>query len=58
LQLTRHPTYWVTAGTYAQGQALDTDDITKTVEVDFPARVLDMVATLNPDNTRTLRPGP
>ncbi len=55
-QFTPHPEYWVTFGTYEQGQVMDITTITQTAEVDFPNGVYSMTATLNADNTWTVAP--
>ena len=52
-----HPTYFVTAGTYEQGQVLDLEQITDSAKIVFPSGVTDMVATFGPDNTWTVQPG-
>ena len=57
LVLTPHPTYWVAAGTYQQGQVLDAESITNSAQISFPPGVTDMVATLNPDGTWSVAPG-
>ncbi|MGZ4954893.1 MAG: hypothetical protein ACXV8Q_07250 [Methylobacter sp.] len=56
LNFTPHPKYYVLAGTFTQGQVLDTSETTKAPEVAFPAGVYQMTATLNQDNTWTIRP--
>ena len=52
---TPHPTYWITAGMYAAGQVLDLNDVTNPQQIDFPPGVFAMTATLNPDDTWTVR---
>lgn len=56
LSFTPHPVYWVTCGTFKQGQVLDTTEITNAAQVEFPPNVYTMLATLNPDNTWTVAP--
>jgi hypothetical protein len=56
-QLTPQPTYWVTAGNYQQGEALNTGQISNSAQISFPSGVTNMVATLNPNNTWSVSPG-
>lgn len=56
LNFTPHPQYYVLAGTFTQGQVLDISETTNAPEVAFPAGVYQMTATLNQDNTWTIRP--
>lgn len=51
-----HPKYWITFGTFEQGEVLDTTKITNKAEIIFPANIYTMVATLNQDNTWTIAP--
>lgn len=52
---TPHPEYWLAAGTFQQGEVLDVTEITNAVQIAFPAGVFSLTATLNPDNTWTVR---
>lgn len=54
LTFTPHPRYWITAGTYEQGEVLDIGAISDSAEIDFPPNVYNMTAILNPDNTWTV----
>lgn len=56
LVFTPHPEYWITAGTYEQGQVLDLEQITNSANVEFEATT-DMVAVLSPVNTWQIKPG-
>jgi hypothetical protein len=56
LVFTPHPKYWVTAGTFATGEVLDSEQLTNTAAVEFPPGVYAMVATLQLDNTWTVQP--
>ena len=58
LEFAPHPNYWVTAGTYVQGEVLDPNQLTNSAPIEFPTGVTTMTATLNADNTWTVRPGP
>lgn len=49
-----HPKYWITFGTYEQGEVLDTSKITNSARIDFPVNVNIVIATLNQDNTWTI----
>lgn len=51
-----HPLYWITFGTYDQGEVLDITKITNKALIEFPANVYTMVATLNQDNSWTVEP--
>lgn len=53
---TPHPEYWITFGNYTQGQVMNIEGITHTQQIDFPANVYSMTATLNADNSWTLSP--
>jgi hypothetical protein len=53
-----NPSYWLTFGTYSQGQVMDLKAVHKPVRVVYPANVTSMTATLNPDNTWTIRQTP
>jgi hypothetical protein len=50
LVFTPHPAYWITAGTFEQGQVVDIEQITNEAEVDFDA-TFDMTAVLAKNNT-------
>ncbi|WP_202919386.1 hypothetical protein [Saccharothrix deserti] len=54
LNFTPHPTYFLAAGTYQQGEVLNVGTITNVLPVEFPPNVYSMTATLNPDNSWTL----
>jgi hypothetical protein len=56
LVFTPHPEYWITAGTYEQGQVLDREQITNSANVEFEATT-DMVAVLSPVNTWQITAG-
>jgi len=51
LVFTPHPSYWITAGTFVEGQVLDVETITNVAPVNFPENVYSMTATLHMDNT-------
>ena len=48
--------YWVAAGTFTQGQVLDTNAITNATSIDFEPGTTSLTATLNADNTWTVQP--
>jgi rhizosphere induced protein len=57
LTFTPHPAYWVTAGTFEQGEVLDIGSILgDSAEIQFPPGVYNMTAILNLDNTWTVKP--
>ena len=56
LKFTPHPRYWITFGTFRQGQVLDITQITGAQEIDFPPGVYSMAAILNADNSWTIQP--
>jgi hypothetical protein len=56
LSFTPHPTYWLTAGTYQQGEVLDIQSITKPAQLFFPPNVYSLTAILNEDNSWTVEP--
>jgi len=56
LVFTPHPEYWVTAGTYEQGEVLNIEQITNSANVGFDA-TFDMVAVLTPMNTWQISSG-
>ncbi|MGF1766830.1 hypothetical protein L4D06_05535 [Enterovibrio makurazakiensis] len=47
---TPHPVYWLTFGTFEQGQVLDIGQITNKTELKFPPNVYEMYAELTADN--------
>lgn len=51
-----HPEYWITAGTFEQGEVLDIEQITNEAPVPFNG-TFDMVATLSSQNTWTVTSG-
>lgn len=51
-----HPSYWLTAGTFAHGEVLDIEQISNSVELQYNAG-FQMTAVLNPDNTWTVNSG-
>ncbi len=53
---TPHPEYWITFGTFSQGEVLDIATITSAAVIDFPANTYSMTATLGADNTWTVVP--
>jgi rhizosphere induced protein len=57
LIFTPHPTYWITFGSFEQGEVLDITEITNSAEIVFPPGVTTMYATLNPNNTWTISAG-
>jgi len=58
LHMTPPTTYFVTAGSYSQGQVLDTSSLANSAELDFSAGDVSVTATYNPDGTWTIRPSP
>ena len=53
---TPHPVYYITFGTYTQGEVLDIGQITNDAQIAFPPNVYAMTAILNADNTWTIQP--
>ncbi len=52
LQFTPHPKYWITFGSFEQGEVLDIEEITATaLELEFPINQYTLNVTLNEDNT-------
>jgi rhizosphere induced protein len=52
LQFTPHPKYWITFGSFTQGEVLDIEAITSTAqELAFPVNDYSLNVTLNADNT-------
>ncbi len=56
LVFTPHPQYWITFGTYTQGQVMDISAVSSAAQIQFPPNVYSMTATFNPDNTWTVLP--
>lgn len=56
LVFTPHPQYWITAGTYQAGRAIDVQQITNAAQLPFPPGVFALTAVLNSDNTWTVNP--
>jgi hypothetical protein len=56
LVFTPHPEYWVTAGTYEQGQVMNIEQITQEAAVPFDG-TFDMVAVLSSTNTWSVSSG-
>jgi hypothetical protein len=56
LVFTPHPEYWVTAGTFAQGQVLDIEQITNELAVPYDA-TFSMQAVLDSQNNWTVNAG-
>ncbi len=48
---TPHPNYWITFGSYIQGEVMDIGQLTNAAEVAFPANVYSMTAILSATNT-------
>lgn len=48
--------YWLTAGTFSPGLAMDIEQIVAPAAIDFSSGVLDLTAVLGPDNTWTVAP--
>ena len=57
LVFTTHPEYWVTAGTFTPGQIIDEEQVSDKAAIEFLPGVFAMTATLNADNTWTVRAG-
>lgn len=53
---TPHPTYFITFGTYTQGEVMDATISTVSAEIDFPPNTYSMTAILNANNTWTIIP--
>jgi hypothetical protein len=56
LVFTPHPSYWVSAGTFQQGQVLDIEQITHEQEVDYNG-TFNMTAVLDATNLWTVKSG-
>jgi len=50
------PRYFITFGTFLEGEVLDVQSISHKAEVRFPPNVYSMTAILNPDNTWNVKP--
>ncbi len=50
------PNYWITFGSYIQGQVMSIQETTNSAQVVFPANVFSMTATLSASNTWTVLP--
>lgn len=57
LVFTPHPEYWITFGTYTQGEVMNISESTNSAQIEFPENVYAMTATLNADNTWTISQG-
>jgi rhizosphere induced protein len=56
LVFTPDPSYWITAGTFVQGQVLDIETVTNPAEIVFPENVYSMTATLGQNNAWSVTP--
>ncbi len=56
LVFTPHPEYWIAFGNYFKGEALNIEEMTNCVRINFPPGVYTMNAVLNPDNSWTIGP--
>ena len=56
LTFTPHPVYYLAAGTFTQGEVLDIGSVTNPTAIKFPAGVFSVTATLNEDNTWSVKP--
>lgn len=57
ITLSFHPdssSYWITFGSYEMGEVLDVTQITNKAQLNFPANIYSLTATLNQDNTWTI----
>lgn len=54
---TPHPTYWVSFGSFDQGEVLDIQTLVNTAEVLFPANVYQMTAVLDSGNNWSITQG-
>ncbi len=54
LIFTPNPEYWITFGTYVQGEVVDITAVNNPAQIKFPLNVYSMTAILNPDNTWTI----
>jgi hypothetical protein len=55
LVFTPHPEYWITFGTYTQGEVMDITSVNNPAQIKFPANIYSMTAILNADNTWTIQ---
>lgn len=53
---TPHPNYWITFGTFTQGEVVDVESMTNPQQISFPENIYAMTAVLNSDNTWTVQP--
>ena len=53
---TLHPTYYINAGNYVQGQMVDGNSVAAYQELKYAGGVTALTATLNPDNTWNVLP--
>jgi hypothetical protein len=53
---TLHPTYYIDAGNYVNGQMVDVDAVTAFQELAYEGGNTALTATLSPDNTWTVQP--
>ena len=53
---TPHPNYWITFGTYTQGEVMNIGQLTNEAEVAFPPNVYSMTAILSMQNTWSVVP--
>lgn len=56
LTFSPHPEYWITFGTFTQGEVLDITNISNPAKIEFPNGVYSMTAILNQDNSWTIMP--
>lgn len=54
LNFTPHPEYWITFGTYTQGQVMDISSISNPQQIEFPENVYSLTATLDSNNNWTV----
>lgn len=56
LVFTPNPQYWVTFGSYTQGEVMDISEVNNPAEIVFPPNVYSMTATLGANNEWTVAP--
>ncbi|WP_198406898.1 hypothetical protein [Nocardia terpenica] len=56
LSFTPHPKYYLSAGSFNEGEVLDIGVVTDKVQIDFPSNIYSMNATLNEDNKWDVEP--
>jgi hypothetical protein len=56
LIFTPHPKYYITFGSFAKGQVMDTTSVTNKAEIAFPPNVTSMTAILQADNSWKVAP--